>query len=239
MIRIITGKLGAGKTLYCSMEILSALVRGLTVITNIAINWPEICALAAKKYRVILQPEQLIRIDVETRPNWHEYIPFGVVDAFVEVFLDEIHLFFNARDWQKTGTQHKTLLSFLSQSRKANVNVTFIAQEISTIEKQFRVLAEWEEYIVPSSHMPLGILGSSPIKFFFIVLKDTENHNVLKRSIRTYNRSYFRIYESFGFLDSTMNELSSSAVRIEPKKLKKLSFFKYLFFPISKLKPKI
>lgn len=211
MIQVVTGKLGAGKTLYSVMLMFEKLCKGATVVTNIAVNWPEMVSLARRRHRVVLQDSQLIKIDPGADPNWHRSIPFGTSVMFVECFFDEIHLFFNARDWAKTNAQSKGLLSFLTQSRKAHVNVTFIAQEITTMEKQFRVLAEWELYIVSSDHVPLGFLGKSPFRYFICSKRDSQNGVLIQKSFKSYRREFFRLYGSFTFLDSEMNELAAAA----------------------------
>ncbi len=231
MIRIVTGKLGAGKTLYSTMLICDVLSKGRVVFTNIDIQWDDMKKLAYRLNRVRLDDKQLIRHDCGQFPDWHEHVPFGTEAGFVEVFLDEIHLFFNARDWQKTGIQHKTLLSFLTQSRKARVNITFITQEITNVEKQFRSMAEWEEKIVPSSHMPLGIIKSFPFKFFFVVYRDAENGNTVNKSWRLYDKRFFKAYKSFQFLDSDMLQLSATATFVDPLKLKKGNLLYWLFSP--------
>jgi len=229
MIQIVTGKLGAGKTLFSVMLLFDALCAGRTVCTNIAVDWSEMEKLARKLKRRVLDPAQLVKIDPQTDRNWQESIPFGRPGAFVEVFLDEIHLFFNARDWARTNSDSKGLLSFLTQSRKAAVNVTFIAQEITTIEKQFRVLAEWELYVFSSDHIPLGFLGKFPSKFFIVSQLDAKSGLLLKKTVRGYNKSFFRLYGSFTFLDSEMQELSSKAVYVEPFKLSKIGVFRWAF----------
>jgi hypothetical protein len=229
MIQIVTGKLGAGKTLYTVMMMFDSLCKGRTVVTNIAVNWDELVSLARRLKRVVLDPKQLIKIDPAKDRNWHELIPFGVNEGFIEVYLDEIHLFFNARDWARTNVENKGLLSFLTQSRKARVNVTFIAQEITTVEKQFRVLAEWELYVVSSDHIPLGPLGKCPIKFFLLSQRDAQNGVLIKKSARFYDRKYFRLYGSFTFLDAEMNELAAKAVKIPPFKLPRIGYGRWIF----------
>lgn len=226
MIQVVTGKLGAGKTLYCVMLMFDALCKGRTVATNIAVNWQELFALALRWKGVKLREEQVIRICPEKDPNWHKVIPWGVAGHPVEVFLDEIHLFFNARDWQKTHVEARSLLSFLTQSRKAQVNVTFIAQEIKTVEAQFRALAEWELYVASSDHLPLGILKSLPWKCFIVAQRDANGGYLLRRIWRSYDKRFFRLYGSFTFLDSEMNELQAKAAKAEPFKLARIGFFR-------------
>ncbi len=241
MIQIVTGKLGAGKTLYSVMLMFEALCRGATVVTNIQVNWLEMVILARLQSRRILDSAQLIKIDPEKDRNWQEIIPFGRPGEFVEVFLDEIHLFFNARDWSKTNTESKGLLSFLTQSRKAGVNVTFIAQEITTVEKQFRVLAEWELYVFSSDHIPLSFLGKFPLKFFIVSQRDAQNGVLLKKTFKPYNKRFFRLYGSFTFLDSEMQRISANAVYADRLKLARVPIFRWMWenflsiFPRKKL----
>lgn len=223
MIQIVTGKLGAGKTLWTVMDMYEKLCRGCTVVTNIDVLWHEVLAMARRQKRVVLQEQQLIRLDPGEDKNWQEKIPFGVDGSFVEVYLDEIHLFFNARDWAATNKDSKGLLSFLTQSRKARVNVTFIAQEITTVEKQFRVLAEWEMYVVSSDHIPLAGLGKLPWKFFIASQRDAQNGVLIKKNFKGYDRKFFKLYRSFSFLDKDMRELSEKAVHVERFKLQRVS----------------
>lgn len=237
MIQIVTGKLGAGKTLYSVMLMFDALCRGATVVTNIAVNWDEMASLARRTKRRVLNPAQLVKLDPQTDRNWQESIPFGRPGSFVEVFLDEIHLFFNARDWAKTNAESKGLLSFLTQSRKAGVNVTFIAQEITTVEKQFRCLAEWELYVFSSDHIPLGFLGKFPFKFFIVSQLDAKTGVLLNKSCRGYNKRFFRLYGSFTFLDAEMQELSSKAVFAELHKLPRVGFFRWAWECLTDIAP--
>jgi hypothetical protein len=229
MIQIVTGKLGAGKTLYCVMLIFDALVKGRTVCTNIAVNFEELFALALRLHGVRIKREQLVYINPEKDPNWHKLIPWGVPGSPVEVVLDEIHLFFNARDWQKTHVEARSMLSYLTQSRKAQCNITFIAQEIKTVEAQFRALAEWELYVASSDHLPLGILKSLPWKCFIVAQRDATHGYLLRRIWRKYDKRFFRCYGSFTFLDKEMNEIAATVVKVEPFKLQRIGFLRRLF----------
>lgn len=236
MIQIITGKLGAGKTLFTVAHLLlPALLKGRIVVTNIEVKWEELVRIARREYRVELQPSQLYLIDPNTDKNWQKNIPFGSIEGFVEVFLDEIHLFFNARDWAKTGVESAGLVSFLTQSRKARVNITFIVQDESTMDKQFRIQAEWLLYIVPSTHMPLGFLGTLPFKFFVVCYKDAKNGNLLKREYKNYQKKYFRLYSSFSFLDTEMQDLAASANVVKPLKLRRVPLWLWAWEPVRAL----
>ena len=58
--------------------------------------------------------------------------------------LDELHLFFNAREWAKTG---KAAIFYLSQHRKCNNDVIWITQHIENVDKQFRSLTQDFTYL--------------------------------------------------------------------------------------------
>jgi len=228
MIRLVSGDLGAGKTLYCVTDIYSDLCAGCVVATNIALIFDELASMALRNRGLVLDPAQLVCVDLKTDREWHKRIPWGTEKANVKVYLDELHLFFNARDWQKTGTEHRNLLSFLSQSRKARVDCTFIIQEVTNLERQFRVLAEWEERIVPSSHMPLGVMGSLPIKFFFVCRRDTRSGEVISRTVKLYEKRFFPCYRTCDFLDEEMTALSNDQPRMDPLRLKRASVVSWM-----------
>ena len=232
MIQVVSGALGMGKTLYTVMLMFDALCRGQTVVTNIDVVWDELVRLAQRMRGVELDEAQLVRVDPEKNPNWQALIPWGVPDCPVEVYFDEIHLFYNSRDWQKTGTDSRSLLSFLSQSRKAGVNVTFISQEKENMEKQFRMLAEWELAIVSSHHIPLPIFRIFP-RCFIVRVKDIQKGHLVKRTWRPYDRKFFRCYQSFSFLDSEMNDLAARVERVARRKLLRVPYYRRLWLDCS------
>ena len=80
--------------------------------------------------------------------------------------------------------------------------------------------------------MPLGPLGQLPFKFFFVLMRDTETKNVIKRAIRGYDKRYFKVYRSFGFLDDEMTELDKNAVHIPPVKVIRPNMIRWLLDPL-------
>lgn len=233
MIQIVSGKLGSGKTLFTVMTMFDALCKGQTVVTNIKVFYDHLSLLAAKLKRVRLQEEQIIFIDPEKNTNWQDEIPLGTPDCFVECYFDEVHLFYNARDWATTHKNNRGLLSFLTQSRKARVNVTFIVQDSETLERQFRLQAEWELFIASSAHIPLGPLGTLPIKFFIVSKLDARNRVRVSKIYRKYDKRFFKCYDSFSFLDSHMEELAANTVRLPRIKLKKIGLLRWLLGSIN------
>lgn len=226
MIKIVTGKLGAGKSLYSVIEIAEHLSKGRTVVTNIEIYWDELSEVVQSFFGVIPVREQLILIDLNKNPHFHREIPFGIRGHCVEVYLDELHLFFNSRDWAQTAVAHRDLISFFTQSRKAHVNMTLIVQESDTVEKQFRVMAEYEYYLVHSDHFSMGFLGSMPVKAFMVMIKDAKTGNTLRRAWKSYDKRFFGTYKTDSFLDTAMRELASTRPRVQPYVLQKVPLHK-------------
>jgi len=233
MIQIITGKLGAGKTLWSVTQMYDVLTQGRTVVTNIDLDWDFLVKLARRHRRVVLDPRQLIRIDPANNRNWQEDVPFADPFSPLEVWLDEIHLFYNARDWQKSGQECGELFSFLTQSRKAGVNVSFIVQDEATLEKQFRMQAEWLMYVVSSDHMSIAALGKLPFKFFFLVKRSAKTGNLLGKKPYPYNRKFFGAYKTHSFLDPYMRKLSENKPRIQKMKLERISVLRWVWESIA------
>jgi len=221
MISLVTGKIGGGKTLHCVGLMLRHLAKGGTVVTNVDLVWEAVARLAKIRHRVEVRPEQLVRIDLVDSAEWHVGIPWGTSVLPVLVVLDEIHLFFNARDWAKTQQLHRGMLSFLSQSRKCCIDVVFIAQVATTLEKQFRVQCEWEFYCRSVKDIKIPGLGTLPFNFMLQVKKDVETDKPVSREFRAYDRALFPLYDTRAFLDAQMRTASETATRVEPFKLKR------------------
>jgi hypothetical protein len=233
MISIIGGKLGAGKTLLSTMRMFEIVCSGRTVVTNVETVFTEFQKLAFKMKGVYLEETQLRYINPETDRNWQKKIPFGTPDSFVELFLDEIHLFFNSRDWAQTQKNSPDLISFLSQSRKAHVNITFIVQDSETLDKQFRLQAEWEYFVLSSEHIPLGPLGKFPIKFMIVRKSSARKGQLISKEFKGYDKRFYKLYKSFSFLDDKMKVLGQNADRPKAIKLRKLSLFRRLLVNLS------
>lgn len=225
MIEFVTGKIGSGKTIYAVKRIVNHLSKGGTAVTNIDFIWENVQRYLLKYCGVYALPEQLISLDVNKNPSWDQEIPWGVPGSHVFAVWDEVQLFNNARDWKKTQTEHGRMLSFLTQSRKACVDVMFIAQSASTVEKQFRLQAQFEHYIINSSQLSLGPLGSFPkwMNFYVRHKKDMESRAVVESQAGSYDKKLFPLYDTRSMLDTDMRERKEDATFIERLELKKKS----------------
>lgn len=124
---------------------LERIAQGGTVSTNLRLKWPESKAFIEKRYGVIPLEKQFRLIDDgeagEQTADFHRFTPAGSDELNSLVVIDEGHLTFNSRDWQKTDKLHRELLKFLSQSRKDNTDVIFISQDMANMDAQFMRLA--------------------------------------------------------------------------------------------------
>jgi len=230
MIALVTGKIGGGKTLFCVGRIVKHLAKGGYVFTNIDLNWEALADLCKRRFRVRIKPEQLRRVDPKEHPDWHNHIDWGVFGFPVLVVLDEIHLFFNAREWAKTAKNHTDLLSFLSQSRKAAVDVLFICQVATTLEKQFRVQSEVEYSLKKLSDIHVPFLGTLPLNRMLLVTKDNADDPgrtaILRRQLLPYDKALFPVYQTAAFLDRHMEQAAANVQRLAPLKLERVRWWK-------------
>lgn len=140
MIEIFQGRIGGGKTYSAMLRMASHLAKGGHVYTNIEFSPDGLLQLVRKSFGMIVTLEQVHVLTEEQIPNFQRHISAGEMNLPVLVVIDEAQLWFNSRDWNK---QSKEMLTFLTQSRKVSVDVIFITQAVSNIDKQFRVLCQY------------------------------------------------------------------------------------------------
>lgn len=135
MIEIIDGTVGNGKTMLAATLIAARLARGCHVYTNIEILWEGMEKLVRTWHRRVPKRSQLHILEMGESCDFHKHVVGGATPFSASLaVLDEVHLWFNARDWQKTS---RGLLDFLSQSRKVRLDVMFISQSKKNIDSQF------------------------------------------------------------------------------------------------------
>lgn len=139
-IEIFGGRLGGGKTYSATVRILEHLAKGGVYYGNVRINSEQAKAYCAEKWGVIIEPEQINVLTNEQIPHFPQYVRGGDRDLPTLVVVDEAHLYFNARDWNKTS---RGVLEFLSQARKCFVHLILISQSENNIDKQFRRLIQF------------------------------------------------------------------------------------------------
>lgn len=154
-IEAIEGTLGAGKTLYVATRIAEHLSRGGVVYTNVSIEFMPwkigkggssykeglgMRHFVMERYGKIPVAEQLIILQPNEVTDFQKLVKWGHDEMHVLLALDEIHLFYD----QYTAKEfNKRLMDFLTQTRKASIDIIFISQDIQNVAVQFRRLIQY------------------------------------------------------------------------------------------------
>ena len=142
-VYIVTGKLGAGKTLLCVMRILAYLKQRRRVAVNVDVFMDKLCQRDNKHSRLVRLPDL---------PTAADLIGLGVgcdtydEERFGGIFLDEAGVWLNSRDWNSGG--RTDLLKFFLFLRKRRWDLWLCVQNVNVIDKQIREsIAEHVVYI--------------------------------------------------------------------------------------------
>lgn len=174
-IHFISGKPGGGKSLFAVRKLIDDLVlTDRTIVTNIALNLPELSAYLQERYpnksidlhrrvRIIGDDESREFYLFRGRDKSKDDAPYGdwyncdkptangridysyaITLGSVLYVIDEAHLFWNARSWQNTGP---AVMFYNSQHRKIGDDVLLISQHVMNVDKQMRSLVQDYTYI--------------------------------------------------------------------------------------------
>lgn len=142
-IYIVTGKLGAGKTLCAVGKIQEYLLQARPVATNLDINLHKMIGKDKKNTRLYRLPDHPSVSDLKCLGR--AYTGDYDEDKTGLMVFDECATWLNARDWKDKGRQE--MLDYLLHIRKRGWDVIFILQDVSMLDKQFRkALAEHVVY---------------------------------------------------------------------------------------------
>jgi len=233
MIEIFEGRIGGGKTYTAVERIAERLAVGGTVYTNIETNWQGMTRLVAYRFGCYCEQDQLLKLPDDVY-GWHESIKWGTIDSQVLVIIDEAHLWYNARDWAKTQSGHKEMLRFLTQSRKANVDVIFITQAISNLDKQFRALAQFV-WSLRDLGRAKGFISALFGGFIFYVARDYDGI-VMQSGLKKKDKYVYGAYSTLAFLSPEMAKIAKEARAraLNKRQLKKLPWYKKVWMWLRK-----
>lgn len=155
---LITGKKGAGKSVFAVATIRDALRKGRRVATNLDIHLDKMFS-PGNRSRYIRLPDCPTIEDFEALGRGQD----GVIeDDNGVVVLDEVSKFLNARAWNEKG--RKSLLDWFIHSRKLGWDVYYIAQGASQLDAQLRSTQMEYQIAVRST-------GKWPVPFISPVLR--------------------------------------------------------------------
>lgn len=177
MIVLVTGPPGAGKSFYAVRKLGEALDAGKPIATNVTLapDTPERVA-ASNTFRRLIPGR---RKTITRRINRAIFVAHDVLELFRVrlhgsgegrgvMVLDEAHVWLNARAW--SGGDRERIVTFFTQHRKLGWDVYLIVQDAEMIDKQVRVLIEYEVHLRNLRRARLfGLVPFSPVNLFLAV----------------------------------------------------------------------
>jgi len=177
-IHFISGKPRGGKSLYAVKLIVDELVYGTRpVFTNVPLVLSELNSYLQKQFpdksvnlfervRLLTDDEAAkfwcyrphgVEIPCLSKEDWAkgkrpDYV--GVIDDGVFYAIDEVHNFFNSRNWMETG---RDVLYYLSQHAKLGDTVLAITQHVGNVDKQFRSVTQDYTYLRNLAKERMGV----------------------------------------------------------------------------------
>lgn len=132
-VTLITGKLGAGKTLVAVGKIRDALLAGRRVATNLDLQLENLLPVRARQVACVRLPDKPTVADLELLGQGNEEMDETKNGLIV---LDELAAWLNSRQWG--DKERQPVIDWLIHSRKKGWDVMFICQNVSQIDKQVR-----------------------------------------------------------------------------------------------------
>ena len=160
MIILYSGTPGSGKSLHMARDLYYWLRSGHVAIANFEIDVTKIKGCKGQFFycdNERLDPDFLIEFSRRYFSNHRKR------EGAIRIYLDEVSLLFNARDWQRSG--RNKWLSFFTQHRKYFYDVYLVAQFDRMIDRQIRSLIEYEFIHRKASNF--GLIGTLTRIFAF------------------------------------------------------------------------
>lgn len=140
-VYVVTGKLGAGKTLLCVNRIREYLLAGRRVATNLDLSVERLLPVTTRRIDCVRVPDKPTAADFDSLGLG---APVRDESRNGLLVLDELGSWLNSREWQDGSRQ--AVIDWLIHSRKRRWDVCLIVQDVSMIDKQVR--ASLVEYLV-------------------------------------------------------------------------------------------
>ncbi|MFZ5265960.1 zonular occludens toxin domain-containing protein [Enterobacter roggenkampii] len=157
-VYVVTGKLGAGKTLVAVGKIQDKIVSGCKVATNLDLRIHKLprVGIFAKSPDVIRIPD---------KPSLEDLLAIGRGNNSYDenknglLVLDECGTWFNSRSW--ADKERQSVINWFLHARKLGWDIIFLIQDLSIMDKQARVaLAEHVVYCRRLDKITIPFIGS-------------------------------------------------------------------------------
>ncbi|MGM0986561.1 MAG: zonular occludens toxin domain-containing protein [Pseudomonadota bacterium] len=155
-VYVVTGKLGAGKTLVAVGKIKDKLNHGCPVATNLDLNLDKLIGEKARQTRCYRIPDKPSLEDLEAIGTGNDSYDESKNGLLV---LDECGTWFNSRSWADKSRQ--AVINWFLHARKLGWDVIFLIQDLSIMDKQARVaLAEHVVYCRRLDRVTIPVIGA-------------------------------------------------------------------------------
>lgn len=193
-VYVVTGKLGAGKSLAAVDRIQRYLFEGRKVATNLNLNPEHLLTCWNKTAEIYRVPNKPSIEDLDSLPLGHdENQPNDARNG--ALVLDECGTWFNSRTWNDKG--RAALIEWCRNARKKRWDIYFIIQDISVMDSQARdSFAEHVVYCRRLDRLPIPIISMIerfPLpKFHMAIVRygDRESSLIVDRWFYTGKRLY-------------------------------------------------
>ncbi|MDR5875509.1 zonular occludens toxin domain-containing protein [Vreelandella gomseomensis] len=155
-VYVVTGKLGAGKTLVAVGKIKDKLVQGCKVATNLDLNLDQLIGEKAKQTRCYRIPDKPVLADLKAIGTGTDDYDENTNGLLV---LDECGTWFNARSWNDKSRQD--VINWFLHARKLGWDIIFLIQDVTIMDKQARLaLAEHVVYCRRLDRVTVPFVGA-------------------------------------------------------------------------------
>lgn len=157
-VYVVTGKLGAGKTLVAVGKIQDKIVSGCKVATNLDLNLHKLprVGIFAKSPNVVRIPDKPAIDDLIAIGRGNESYDENKNGLLV---LDECGTWFNSRSW--ADKERQAVINWFLHARKLGWDIIFLIQDLSIMDKQARVaLAEHVVYCRRLDKITIPFVGA-------------------------------------------------------------------------------
>jgi hypothetical protein len=216
MIYVITGKIGAGKTLFGVNKAMQVFGYGGFVMSNILFLEEGCREYLAYRGRSLDFRAQFLHHDFEAEPNFMLKCRRGTQSHRTLVFIDEAHLFYPSGRSQAYDVQFDLINKFISQSRKFHIDIYLITQDESLLYHRFKTQAEHRYHCIDMRKKSFGWLGTPPGAGLKWVEKDTKSDLVMKEGETALDKRLFGCFDTFQKYDKFTRDLEASMPVHEP-----------------------
>jgi len=188
MIFLHEGNPGSGKSYDAVRRIIEVLKTGRKVYTNIdGLEKPEKRAAIAALVGIDppLLDSLLVHLNEKETETFWTFCDHG---SFI--IIDEIHKWFNSRDWGKEG--NRSFSDWASTHRHYGYDLCMLTQRASKVDTQVRSLCEWRYF-----YRRLNMFGSLFHSGYLCYIYSGDDSKPLSTKRYSYDPKIFKCYDSY------------------------------------------